>query len=324
MMTLDNRVRESELPRRPWREPMVWLIAVIPAAAIIGTITMLVVASRSSGNNDVVNDAAADEALQYIATYLQRLQGPELKRIREDMECLLDYARPREVRVQPIDVTRVLESALDLLKTQGRFGDIALDLQLAEGLPSVVADPYQLEQVLVNLLLNATDAMDGRPDARLVIRTGESVHEPKPVVPARRKDDPPDVDYSHRRRFHQARRIPREDPFPAGGRVVEVEVSDNGPGIPGELIDEIFEPFVTTKEPGKGTGLGLAVAAGLVDAMGGTIRVDSPEGRGTTFTIVLPAAPDDVDNPREALTDALAGARRAGESEARHERPDHR
>jgi signal transduction histidine kinase len=93
---------------------------------------------------------------------------------------------------------------------------------------------------------------------------------------------------------------------------VELEVSDNGPGIPPELIDEIFEPFFTTKEPGKGTGLGLAVAAGLVDAMGGTIRVDSPEGRGTSFTVVLPAAPDDR-HDGEARTDALAGTRRAGE-----------
>jgi len=72
--------------------------------------------------------------------------------------------------------------------------------------------------------------------------------------------------------------------------VVEIRVADNGPGIAPELLDQVFEPFVTTKEPGKGTGLGLAVAARLIDAMGGTIRVENGEQGGAVFTIVLPAA----------------------------------
>lgn len=105
----------------------------------------------------------------------------------------------------------------------------------------------------------------------------------------RRKDDPPDVDYSHRRRFHQTARIPRDTILPAGGETVEISVRDNGPGIPAKLLDQIFEPFVTSKEPGKGTGLGLAVAARLIDTAGGTIRVESVEGQGAMFTIVLPA-----------------------------------
>ena len=71
----------------------------------------------------------------------------------------------------------------------------------------------------------------------------------------------------------------------------------NGSGIPRELLDQIFEPFVTTKEPGRGTGLGLAVCARLVEAMGGTIRADSVEGAGATFTILLPAT---VPNPVRA------------------------
>jgi signal transduction histidine kinase len=84
-----------------------------------------------------------------------------------------------------------------------------------------------------------------------------------------------------------------------GGEVVEIVVRDNGPGIPAAVLDQIFEPFVTTKEPGKGTGLGLAVAARLIDAMGGTIRVASEEGRGTEFTIVLPAWTGEAAEPSE-------------------------
>jgi signal transduction histidine kinase len=67
-------------------------------------------------------------------------------------------------------------------------------------------------------------------------------------------------------------------------------LSDNGPGIPDELRDQIFEPFVTTKEPGKGTGLGLALSARIVDAMGGTITADRADIGGARFTILLPAA----------------------------------
>lgn len=160
---------------------------------------------------------------------------------------------------------------------------------MAPDLPQVVADPYQLQQVMVNLLLNAADALEATRQATICIRTtGASFHTPlRP--PARRRDDPPEVDYSHRRRFQRTGRIPREDPLPGGTEVVEIAIADNGSGIPDDMLDQIFEPFVTTKQAGKGTGLGLAVSARLVDGMGGTILVESPGGRGSTFTVVLPA-----------------------------------
>src|SRR5690606_8444417 len=84
---------------------------------------------------------------------------------------LLDYARPREARVHPIDVNDVVVRGLELLATQGRFQHLELSRSLAEELPRVEADPYQLEQVLVNLLLNATDALEGKGDARLEVTT---------------------------------------------------------------------------------------------------------------------------------------------------------
>ncbi len=108
--------------------------------------------------------------------------------------------------------------------------------------------------------------------------------------PARRKDDPPGIDYTHRRRLARVGEPSLEPAASQSGSVVEIEVADNGPGIPAELLDQIFEPFVTTKEPGKGTGLGLAVCERLVETMGGVIRARSAPDRGAIFTIILPAA----------------------------------
>jgi C4-dicarboxylate-specific signal transduction histidine kinase len=81
---------------------------------------------------------------------------------------------------------------------------------------------------------------------------------------------------------------------PVGNPVVEIQVSDNGPGIPADLLGQIFEPFVTTKDPGKGTGLGLAVSARLIEGMGGVIRASNNDVAGAVFSVVLP--PVDVTN----------------------------
>lgn len=252
-----------------------------PLSAILGYIGIL---KRSAGEREgELLDSAEREA----------------RRIDRIVRGLLDYARPREARVHPIDVGRVIDRTLELLGTQGRFQEIEVTCDLADDLPPVEADAHQLEQVLVNILLNAVDALEEVRSPAIRVATSRRSLEPVRHRAARRRDDPPDVDYSHRRRFHQTPRIPRENPFTLGGDVVEIEVRDNGRGIPPELIGEIFEPFVTTKEPGKGTGMGLAVAARLIDAMGGTIRVANGGSGGATFTIVLPAAPGTEARPSE-------------------------
>ncbi|MBI4410219.1 MAG: HAMP domain-containing protein [Gemmatimonadetes bacterium] len=255
-----------------------------PLGAILGYLTLI---GRSV-------DASTHELVQATEK--------EVRRIDRIVRGLLDYARPHEVKVQPIAVNAVVEQALDLLSTQGRFGRVHVQLELGAELPAVAADPYQLQQVLVNLLLNATDALEDTDHAAIDLRTGVRAVRPRWQLSARRKDDPPDVDYSHRRRFHHRARVPRDEPFPPGMRVVEIVVADNGPGIPGELLEEIFEPFVTTKEPGKGTGLGLAVAARLIDAMGGTIRAENGDAGGARFTIALPAASEAAVEPTAAAS----------------------
>jgi C4-dicarboxylate-specific signal transduction histidine kinase len=213
----------------------------------------------------------------------------EAHRIDRIVRGLLEYARPRDAKAHEISVNDVLHETLELVQTQGRFTMVDLTIELGEDLPLVLGDPYQLQQVLVNLLVNATDALNETTCPTLHVRTNCRPFNPPQHLPARRKDDPPGVDYSHRRRLAQSSGPPRDDPPSLSGLVVEVIVSDNGPGVAPDLMDQIFEPFVTTKEPGKGTGLGLAVCARLVEGMGGTIRVDSAEGAGATFTVMLPA-----------------------------------
>jgi len=79
-------------------------------------------------------------------------------------------------------------------------------------------------------------------------------------------------------------------PFSSGTKVVRISVADNGPGIPAEILDRVFDPFFSTKETGQGVGMGLAVSARLIEGMGGTIAVDSPEDDGVRFSVLLPAA----------------------------------
>ncbi len=254
--------------------------------------------------------------LGYLGLIGRKLDGPskelveaaekEARRIDRIVRGLLDYARVRDAKQQPIDVNEVLEQTVELVATQGRFSGVDLVFDPKVDLPLVIGDPYQLQQVLVNLLVNATDALAETKSPRLEITTAAHVHQPKRHQPARRKNDLPGIDYSHRRRLFAAGRMPREDPFDPGNEVVEIIVTDNGTGIPANLIEQIFVPVVTTKEPGKGTGLGLAVCARLIDAMGGTIRAASDEGKGATFTIALPAA--DLENEEVGAGAASEGA----------------
>jgi hypothetical protein len=219
---------------------------------------------------------------------LLRSAEAEARRIDRIVRGLLDYARVREAHAHAMDVNTVVEQSVELISTQGRFKDIEVKLELGADLPPVVGDTYQLQQVLVNLLVNATDALAETRSAAITINTSWRTHVPAPHVPARRKDDPPGIDYSHRRRLFAAGKLPRDDPFTPGVPVVHVRVADNGPGIPSELMEQIFEPFVTTKEPGRGTGLGLAVCARLMDGMGGSIRAENASDGGAVFLLALP------------------------------------
>ncbi len=220
----------------------------------------------------------------------------EAQRIDRIVRGLLDFARPREAVARSIDLNSVLADTVELVATQGRFTDVDVHVESAGSPAWVAADPYQIQQVMVNLFVNAADAMEGSPEQALYIRCGQrTAAQPTLERPARRKEDPPGINYSHRRRLVSASWSTMNDPETSSGSVVELFVRDTGPGIPAELLEQVFEPFVTTKDPGRGTGLGLAVCARLVESMGGIIRARNVAPRGAEFHVILPALhADDV------------------------------
>jgi two-component system NtrC family sensor kinase len=194
--------------------------------------------------------------------------GREADRIDVIVRSLLDYARPRDVQRDPLDLGDVMESALQLLDAQGVLRPVTVARSADPDLPRVRGDRPALEQVFVNLLLNAVDAAGagGRIAVRLspTARDAQSRNAP---APRRRATDVPD-----------------------GVPGVEVVVADSGPGVAVELRDRIFDPFFTTKEPGRGTGLGLAIVQRIVHDHGGRVDVGTGELGGASFTVTLPAA----------------------------------
>lgn len=177
---------------------------------------------------------------------------------------LLAVGRKQIIEPKPVNLNRAVTDSLDLLhRLLGE--DIDLETRLAPGLGCVVADPAQVNQILMNLVVNARDAMPGR--GRLIIETANAE-----LDPARLSGDP-DM---------------------APGSYVMLSVTDSGAGIPEEDRQRIFEPFFTTKSDGRSTGLGLSTVYGIVRQAGGSISVDSEPGRGSTFTIFLPRSLEPV------------------------------
>ncbi|MBI5137997.1 MAG: PAS domain S-box protein [Nitrospirae bacterium] len=175
---------------------------------------------------------------------------------------LLAFSRQRKVALGLCDLTAVVRDAVTAARA-GMPERIAIQGVLPEAALTVRGDANLLQQVLVNLLFNARDALEGR--ARPVIAVTLGVIDATPAL----------------RRPH---------PDLPGGRLALIAVSDNGCGIPQDHMEKLFEPFFTTKEVGRGTGLGLAMCYGTVRAHGGVMEVDSREGEGTTFRVLLPLA----------------------------------
>jgi two-component system NtrC family sensor kinase len=244
-----------------------------PLGAIIGFIDVAIGRARRDGQDVALLEAIREEA----------------RRIDRIVRSLLDYARPRNREPELVAPTQVVERVRELLSAQGKFDQVDVVWQVDEGVPVVQIDPSRLEQVLVNLLLNALDAVDGRADARIEVGVGTEIGASL-TMPVRREDDPSGVNYLHRRRAAADRRGAGPDPLFTAIRVVVIRIADNGSGISPEDMDRIFDPFFTTKAPGKGTGLGLAICAQLAESMGGRIAVTNGATGGAVFTVRIPAS----------------------------------
>jgi two-component system, NtrC family, sensor kinase len=181
----------------------------------------------------------------------------------------------------PIDVNDTVRGAVGLLRDQGVLRRVEMRLMLDPEVPRLFGERHELEQVFVNLLLNAVDAMpDGAGTVAIRTRrvTADTLRGPSP----RRQGDPASVTLD---RAPAGRLTSWLDRTRDAGEFVQVVVADSGTGVPPEDAERIFDPFFTTKEPGKGTGLGLAIVARIVDGLRGTVWVQPSREGGAAFVL---------------------------------------
>ena len=208
----------------------------------------------------------------------------ETSRIDQIVRSLLAYARPGAPNREPVDPAVIARGAVDLLRSQGVLRSVDVHVTVDDQVPLVNGDKTGLEQVLVNLLLNAVDAAG--PGGKVVVSVsptmlGAGIEEPRRVT------DPS----AHAPDGRTARRTGRHlTGFADGTRAAQVLVADSGAGVPGELLGRIFDPFFTTKDPGRGTGLGLAIVQRIIEDHGGRVDVSRAREGGAAFTVTLPPA----------------------------------
>jgi two-component system NtrC family sensor kinase len=211
-------------------------------------------------NNPLATIAACSEALTTRVEDLDNIDlhqdfGEYLQIIRDEaFRCktitnsLLEFSHQRQADKLAGDITHILEQTLQLIKHHPKLGAMRVVKEVDESLPPVYVNEGQMKQVFIALMTNAFDAME--EDGSLTIRARWSETEPE--------------------------------------RMVSVEFTDTGCGIPAQHLQKIFDPFFTTKPLGRGTGLGLSVCYGIISEHGGRIEVDSTEGVGTTFRLLIP------------------------------------
>ena len=191
-----------------------------------------------------------NEAFRIFPESLRIIRDSAL-RCKRITENLLNFSRQAKAEHSSLDINEVIENTLGLLGMQLKSAKIDLIKELQPNLPPIIGNSNQLQQVFTNLILNAMQAMPEGGSLRIQSKMGVSK---------------------------------------AGERLIYIEFTDTGCGIPKENLPRIFEPFFTTRPPGKGTGLGLSISYGIIDAHNGFIEVESEEGKGTTFRIILPVS----------------------------------
>jgi signal transduction histidine kinase len=166
---------------------------------------------------------------------------------------VLDFVRPIRLQVENISIADAIRDAVALAEGHVPRGDVRITVECPDNLPAIQGDPHQLRQIFTNLLMNAFEALNGDGAVRIAATT-----------------------------------LTEEGPAGSDGQgpMVQVEVTDNGPGMPAEVLDKIFSPFFTTKP--QGSGLGLAIVRKIVDAHDGRIDVGVLDMGGTRFRVTLP------------------------------------
>jgi signal transduction histidine kinase len=193
--------------------------------------------------------------------------GSEGQKVRGILRALLDFSQPPRVERAAVDLAAVCRETSELVSAQRRYSDVSIEIGSEGEPPAALADRNTVAQIVLNLLLNAGDALRDttpKPCIRITVR---------PAAASRRRDDA-DAAAQERRSFD----------------AVECVIADNGPGIPEDDRERVFDPFYTTKPPGEGTGLGLSNALRFAEELDGTLTLSAhPSSPGATFTLTLPA-----------------------------------
>ena len=215
----------------------------------------------------------------------EAMQGA-IARIERTVQSLLSYARPG-VADGVVELNEAVRASLDFLGAQGMLTEQKLTVELEPDLPPVRGDRHLLEQVVVNLVVNACQAA---PQGTLVVGTTRERFESRQRGGHRvREGESSPGDTSSRQDRAWSSRPRRPDVTP-GTPGVLLYVADDGPGVPEKDRERVFDPFYTTKDPGEGTGLGLAIVARTVHDAGGTVWVDRARERGAVFKVFIPIA----------------------------------
>ena len=189
---------------------------------------------------------------------------------------MLGYARKGKFNVKPVDLNQIVDESAE---TFGRTRkEITIERKFENDLFSIAADESQIDQVLLNLYVNAADAMPG--GGKLILKTQNQTH----------------------------LNIKSDHYNPMPGNYVQLTISDTGSGMDKATLERIFDPFFTTKEMGRGTGLGLASVYGIIKSHDGYIDVESKKGQGTTFTIFLPTSESGVEGDAQADARLIKGS----------------
>jgi len=192
-------------------------------------------------------DVKASENWEEFEDCIKKIER-QIERSRVITHRLLRFGRRMEPTQDMVDVNRILAETITFLENEAHHRDIKIAIEYGEKLPPVTTDAAQLQQVFLNIIDNAIDAV-GKGGA-ITVKTGYNSEQNRNIV---------------------------------------VEVADNGPGIPKEVLGRIFDPFFSTKSTQEGTGLGLSISYSIMEKLGGRITVASEAGKGTTFTMYVPA-----------------------------------
>jgi two-component system NtrC family sensor kinase len=206
---------------------------------------LAVIGEKAGWMRDLLQEEGFQQS-ENLDQYTKSLDKIEehVERARKITHNMLGFARRMEPRLDDVDINAVLNQTVELLANHARLNNIAIQKNFQNDIPVIASDQSQLQQVFLNLINNAVDAI-GR-DGQITLSTRNT------------------------------------------GNFVEIDIQDNGPGIPKQLQPKVFDPFFTTKPAGSGTGLGLSISFNIIQQLNGQIDLVSAPQTGTTFTIRLP------------------------------------